>query len=62
MADLKLSFIKDLNKDQLKQAEKVANAAIAMGIDPSFAVSIAFKEGSLDPKTIDSTEGAIGMM
>lgn len=62
MADLKLSFIKDLNKEQLKQAEKVANAAIAMGIDPSFAVSIAFKEGSLDPKTIDSTEGAIGMM
>jgi hypothetical protein len=62
MADLKLSFIRELNKDQLKQAEKVARAAIAVGIDPSFAVSIAFKEGSLDPKTIDSTEGAIGMM
>jgi hypothetical protein len=62
MADLKLSFMRELNKDQLKQAEKVAKAAIAMGIDPSFAVSIAFKEGSLDPKTIDSTEGAIGMM
>jgi hypothetical protein len=43
-------------------AEKVARAAIAVGIDPSFAVSIAFKEGSLNPKTIDSTEGAIGMM
>ena len=62
MADLKLSFIKELNKEQLQVAEKVARAAIAMGIDPSFAVSIAFKEGSLDPKTIDSTEGAIGMM
>jgi hypothetical protein len=62
MADFKLSFMRELNKDQLKQAEKVAKAAIAMGIDPSFAVSIAFKEGSLDPKTIDSTEGAIGMM
>ena len=62
MADFKLSFIKELNKDQLKQAERVARAAIAVGIDPSFAVSIAFKEGSLDPKTIDSTEGAIGMM
>jgi len=62
MADFKLSFIKELNKDQLKQAEKVAKAAIAMGIDPSFAVSIAFKEGSLDPKTIDSNKGAIGMM
>jgi hypothetical protein len=43
-------------------AEKVARAAIAVGIDPSFAVSIAFKEGSLDPKTIDSPKGAIGMM
>lgn len=62
MADLKLSFIKELNKDQLQMAEKVAIAAIAMGIDPSFAVSIAFKEGSLDPKTIDSPKGAIGMM
>lgn len=62
MADLKLSFIRELNNDQLKMAEKVANAAIAMGIDPSLAVSIAFKEGSLDPKTIDSPKGAIGMM
>ena len=62
MADLKLSFIRELNKDQLQMAEKVARAAIAMGIDPSLAVSIAFKEGSLDPKTIDSPKGAIGMM
>jgi hypothetical protein len=62
MADLKLSFIKDLNEDQLKQAEKVGRAAIAMGIDPSFAISIAFKEGSLDPNTIDSPKKAIGMM
>ena len=62
MADLKLSFIRELNKEQLQMAEKVARAAIAVGIDPSFAVSIAFKEGSLDPKTIDSPKGAIGMM
>lgn len=62
MADLKLSFMRELNKDQLQMAEKVARAAIAMGIDPSLAVSIAFKEGSLDPKTIDSPKGAIGMM
>ena len=62
MADLKLSFIRELNKDQLQMAEKVARAAIAMGIDPSFAVSIAFKEGSLDSKTIDSPKKAIGMM
>jgi hypothetical protein len=62
MADVKLGFIKELNKEQLQIAEKVARAAIAMGIDPSFAISIAFKEGSLDPKTIDSPKKAIGMM
>ena len=62
MADVKLGFIKELNKEQLQIAEKVAKAAIAMGIDPSFAISIAFKEGSLDPKTIDSPKKAIGMM
>ena len=62
MADFNLTFMRELNKEQLQQAKKVATAAIAMGIDPSFAVSIAFKEGSLNPKTIDSTEGAIGMM
>ena len=63
MIDLKLSFINDkLSKEQLQMAQKVAKAAAAMGIDPSFAVSIAFKEGSLDPKTIDSPKGAIGMM
>jgi len=64
MADLKLTFLNNkLSKEQLQMAEKVAKAAAAMGIDPSFAVSIAFKEGSLNPDTIDHPQtGAIGMM
>ena len=63
MADLKLSFLNNkLSKEQLQQAQKVAKAAAAMGIDPSFAVSIAFKESSLNPSTVDSDKGAIGMM
>jgi hypothetical protein len=64
MADLKLNFLNNkLSKEQLEMAQKVAKAAAAMGIDPSFAVSIAFKEGSLNPDTIDHPKsGAIGMM
>jgi hypothetical protein len=63
MADLKLTFLNNkLSKEQLQMAEKVAKAAAAMGIDPSLAVSIAFKEGSLNPDTPDSPKKAIGMM
>jgi hypothetical protein len=63
MADLKLSFLNQkLDKEQLTNAEKVAKAARAAGIDPALAVSIAFKESSLRSNPIDSDDGAIGMM
>ena len=63
MADLKLSFLNSkLDEEQIKNAEKVAKAAIAAGVDPALAVSIAFKEGSLRSNPIDSDDGAIGMM
>lgn len=62
MARPELTFMRKLNEEQIKYAEKVAKAAIAAGVDPRLAVAIAFREGSLDPTTIDSTEGAIGMM
>jgi hypothetical protein len=63
MADLKLSFLNNkLDKEQLMNAQKVAQAARDAGIDPALAVSIAFKEGSLRSNPIDSDDGAIGMM
>jgi hypothetical protein len=63
MADLKLSFLNNkLDKEQLINAQKVAQAARDAGIDPALAVSIAFKEGSLRSNPIDSDDGAIGMM
>jgi hypothetical protein len=62
MAEYKLNFWNKLDKEQVQNAEKVIKAAIAAGVDPSFAVSIAFKEGSLRSDTIDSPKGAIGMM
>ena len=63
MAELKLTFLNSkLDKEQIQNAEKVAKAAIAAGVDPALAVSIAFKEGSLRSNPIDSPKGAIGMM
>jgi len=63
MAEQKLSFLNNkLDKVQLDYAEKVAKAARAAGVDPALAVSIAFKESSLRPDTVDSNKGAIGLM
>ena len=62
MAEPELSFIKSLNKEQLEYVKKIALAARAAGVNPALAVSIAFKEGSLDPSAPDSEDGAIGMM
>ena len=62
MADLKLSFLSKLDKEQLKQAEKVAQRAIATGVDPALAVATAYQESRLRPNTPDSEKGAIGLM
>jgi len=62
MADLKLSFMRKLDKEQLVQAEKVAKRAIATGVDPALAVATAYQESRLRPSTPDSEKGAIGLM
>jgi hypothetical protein len=62
MAELKLSFLSKLDKEQLKQAEKVAQRAIATGVDPALAVATAYQESRLRPNTPDSEKGAIGLM
>jgi hypothetical protein len=62
MADLKLNFPKKLDQEQLKQAEKVAKRAVAIGVDPALAVATAYQESRLRPNTPDSEKGAIGLM
>ena len=62
MADLKLNFPKKLDQEQLKQAEKVAKRAIAIGVDPALAVATAYQESRLRADTPDSEKGAIGLM
>jgi hypothetical protein len=62
MAELKLNFPKKLDQEQLKQAEKVAKRAVAIGVDPALAVATAYQESRLRPNTPDSEKGAIGLM
>jgi hypothetical protein len=62
MAELKLSFLSKLDKEQLKQAEKVAQRAIATGVDPALAVATAYQESRLRTNAPDSEKGAIGLM
>jgi hypothetical protein len=62
MAELKLNFPKKLDQEQLKQAEKVAKRAVAIGVDPALAVATAYQESRLRPNAPDSEKGAIGLM
>lgn len=63
MADeVPLTFLEKLNQSQTDQATKVAEKAIAMGLNPRLAVSIAYAESRLNPAIDDSEQGAIGMM
>lgn len=55
------NFIASLNSEQKKYARLVYKTAEKYGIDPGFAISIAFNESSFDPKKIGK-RGEIGMM
>lgn len=56
-----LSFLGDLNKQQMEMARLVGEAALKAGVPPRLAIAVAFRESSLDQnKTGES--GEIGMM
>lgn len=58
----KLNFFSTLDEEQRQNAEKVARFAVEVGVDPYFAVAIAFKESSLRTNPDRGTSGEIGMM
>jgi len=58
----KLNFIGDLDEEQSKNAVKVAQMAREAGVDPTLAVAIAYKEGSLLTDAPRGKSGEIGMM
>ena len=57
-----LSFLDQLDAEQLKYARIIGEKARAIGIDPGLAISVAYQESRLRPSTPDSPKGAIGIM
>jgi len=58
----KLKFFSSLDKEQKDNAALVAKAAQEAGVDPTFAVAIAYKEGGLRTNAARGADGEIGMM
>lgn len=60
MADL--SFLNQLNEEQLEYARKVGEKAKEMGIPPALAISIAYHESRLNPNVGRGSSGEFGIM
>lgn len=57
-----LTFIDQLDDEQIKVANKIVTQAKRMGIPSSLALSIAFRESSLRPNVKPGAAGEIGIM
>ncbi len=57
-----LTFLDQLDDEQVANAEMVARAARRAGVDPNLAVAIAFKESSLRANPPRGSSGEIGIM
>jgi hypothetical protein len=58
----KLSFIDELDENQLAYAEKIAAKAKEMGVPPKLAVAIAYHESRLNPNAPRGADGEFGGM
>jgi hypothetical protein len=58
----KLSFIDQLDENQLAYAEKIAEKAKEMGVPPKLAVAIAYHESRLNPNAPRGADGEFGGM
>lgn len=57
-----LSFLDQLDDEQLKYARIIGERAKAINVDPALAISIAYQESRLRPSVGDSSKGAVGIM
>ena len=57
-----LSFLDQLDEEQLKYARIIGERARSIKIDPSLAIAIAYQESRLRPSVGNSPKGAIGIM
>jgi hypothetical protein len=58
----KLSFLGDLNSEQLEYARIIGEKAKEMGVPPRLAIAIAFKESGLNPNAPRGADGEYGIM
>ena len=58
----KLSFIDQLNEEQLEYAARIGEKAKEMGIPPTLAISIAYHESRLNPNVGRGSSGEFGIM
>jgi hypothetical protein len=58
----KLSFLDQLNEEQLEYARRVGEKAKEMGIPPALAISIAYHESRLNPNVGRGSSGEFGIM
>ena len=59
---MNLTFIDQLDDEQISTANKIITQANRMGIPPALALSIAFRESSLRPNVKPGKAGEIGIM
>lgn len=59
---MNLTFIDQLDDEQISTAHKIITQANRMGIPPALALSIAFRESSLRPNVKPGAAGEIGVM
>jgi hypothetical protein len=57
-----LSFIKNLDAEQVEYAMKVRQAAEAAGVNPTLALSIAYHESKFRPNVKRGADGEVGLM
>jgi hypothetical protein len=57
-----LTFIKNLDEEQIKYAMMVRQAAEAAGVNPTLALAIAYQEGKFRPNAPRGADGEVGMM
>jgi hypothetical protein len=58
----KLSFLDQLNSEQLEYARKIGEKAKEMGVPPRLAIAIAYQESRLNPNAPRGKSGEFGIM
>ena len=57
-----LSFIKNLDAEQIEYAMKVRQAADDLGVNPTLALAVVYQESKFRPNVKRGADGEVGLM